>query len=88
MDSLDIEKAILAGFDWGTVAVNVVAALWPECCSGMVAANSYLIQNRDTAWVPSTPDAEAAKWYCYLFLIPVGIISSIALSPKEMARAL
>lgn len=87
MDSLNIDKAILAGFDWGTVVVNVVAALWPERCRGMVAANSYLIQDRSTAWVPSSPDSEAAKWYYYLFLTPIGF-SSIAQSPKEMARAL
>lgn len=87
MDALHIKKAILAGFDWGTVVVNVVAALWPERVSGMVAANSYLIENRDTAWVPSSPESESTKWYYYLFLTPVGY-SSIALSPKEMARVL
>ena len=87
MDALHIQKAILAGFDWGTVVVNVVAALWPERCSGMVAANSYLIQNRDTAWIPSSPEAEAAKWYYYLFLTPRGF-NAIAQSPKEMARVL
>lgn len=87
MDALHIEKAILAGFDWGTVVVNVVAALWPERCSGMVAANSYLIQNRDTAWISSSPESEATKWYYYLFLTPRGF-SAIAQSPKEMARVL
>lgn len=87
MDALHIDKSILAGFDWGTVVVNVVAALWPERVSGMVAANSYLIQNRDTAWIPSTPKAEAAKWYYYLFLTPRGF-NAIAQSPREMARAL
>lgn len=68
MDSLDIAHAILAGFDWGTIPVNVVAALWPERCDGMVAVGSYLIQDRSTAWVPSDPDSEAARWYFYLFL--------------------
>jgi pimeloyl-ACP methyl ester carboxylesterase len=49
MDALGIKKAIFAGYDWGTVAVNVAAALWPERCTGMVAATNYVIQNRSTA---------------------------------------
>jgi hypothetical protein len=38
----------------------------------MVAANSYLIQNRSTAWIPSEPESEALKWYYYLLLTPRG----------------
>ena len=30
MDALKIEKATLAGFDWGARTANIVAALWPE----------------------------------------------------------
>lgn len=41
MEALEINHAILAGFDWGTIPVNVVAALWPERCDGMVAVGSY-----------------------------------------------
>lgn len=72
MDALGIAHAILAGFDWGAIPVNVVAALWPERCDGMVAVGSYLIQDRSTAWVPLDPDSEAARWYFYLFLTPRG----------------
>lgn len=72
MDALGIAHAILAGFDWGTIPVNVVAALWPGRCDGMVAVGSYLIQGRNTAWVPSDPNSEAARWYFYLFLTPRG----------------
>jgi pimeloyl-ACP methyl ester carboxylesterase len=72
MDAIHLDKAIFAGYDWGTVAVNVAAALWPERCSGHVAANSYLIQNRSTAWVPLDPDSEALRWYYYVFLTARG----------------
>lgn len=72
MDALGIAHAILAGFDWGTIPVNVVAGLWPERCDGMVAVGSYLIQDRSTAWVPSDPNSEAARWYFYLLLTPRG----------------
>jgi pimeloyl-ACP methyl ester carboxylesterase len=30
MDALKIEKATLAGFDWGARTANIMAALWPE----------------------------------------------------------
>src|SRR5271170_4576644 len=36
MDALKIQKAILAGFDWGGRTVNVVSALWPERCKATV----------------------------------------------------
>src|SRR6476660_9470370 len=32
MDALAIEKAVIAGFDWGARTANIVAALWPERC--------------------------------------------------------
>ena len=33
MDALEVETAILAGFDWGARTADVVAALWPERCT-------------------------------------------------------
>src|SRR3982751_3842506 len=30
MDALKIERAVLAGFDWGARTADIVAALWPE----------------------------------------------------------
>ena len=30
MDALKIEKATIAGFDWGARSADIVAALWPE----------------------------------------------------------
>jgi pimeloyl-ACP methyl ester carboxylesterase len=30
MDALDIDEAILGGFDWGTRTADIVAALWPR----------------------------------------------------------
>ncbi|EYB23331.1 hypothetical protein FG05_11361 [Fusarium graminearum] len=87
MDGLDIDKATFVGYDWGTVAVNTAAALWPDRCSGMVAANSYLIQNRQNAWAVTPPDSLATRWYFYVFLTPQGY-SSLASDVKGWARAL
>ena len=35
MDALKIDKAIVAGCDWGARTANIVAALWPERCKAL-----------------------------------------------------
>jgi pimeloyl-ACP methyl ester carboxylesterase len=67
MDALAIPRAVLAGYDWGGRGACVVAALWPERCSGLLSFNSYNIQNIATAMVPDTPDNERSLWYQYYF---------------------
>jgi len=67
MDALAIPKAVLAGYDWGGRAACVVAALWPERCTGLVSLNSYNIQNIAKAMVPDTPENELSLWYQYYF---------------------
>ena len=67
MDALAIERAVLAGYDWGGRAACVVAALWPERCAGLVSLNSYNIQNISTAMKPDTPANEHSLWYQYYF---------------------
>jgi hypothetical protein len=36
MDALKIDKAIIAGFDWGARTADDIAVLWPERCKGIV----------------------------------------------------
>jgi len=67
MDALEIPQALLAGYDWGGRAACVVAALWPERCSGLVSFNSYNIQNIAQALVPDLPENEHRLWYQYYF---------------------
>ena len=67
MDALDIERALLAGYDWGGRAACVVAALWPQRCAGLVSLNSYNIQNIARAMEPDTPANEHSLWYQYYF---------------------
>ncbi len=67
MDALKIERAVLAGYDWGGRAACVVAALWPERCAGLVSFNSYNIQNIAQAMEPDTPANEHSLWYQYYF---------------------
>jgi pimeloyl-ACP methyl ester carboxylesterase len=67
MDALLIERAVLAGYDWGGRAACVVAALWPQRCSGLLSFNSYNIQHIARAMVPDTPANERSLWYQYYF---------------------
>jgi len=43
MDALKIGRAILGGFDWGARTADIIAALWPERCKGLVSVSGYLI---------------------------------------------
>lgn len=67
MDALRIDKAIVAGFDWGARTANVLAALRPERCKGTVSVSGYLIGNRDAGKLPLPPKAELEWWYQYYF---------------------
>jgi pimeloyl-ACP methyl ester carboxylesterase len=67
MDSLKIEKAILAGFDWGARTANIIAALWPERCKAMVSVSGYLIGSQAAGKTPLPPSAELQWWYQYYF---------------------
>jgi pimeloyl-ACP methyl ester carboxylesterase len=67
MDALAIQRAVLAGYDWGGRAACVVAALWPERCAGLVTYNSYNIQHIATAMQPLPPEGERRLWYQYYF---------------------
>ena len=67
MDALDIENAIVAGFDWGARTANAVAALWPERCNGLVPVSGYLIGSQQAGKLPLPPEAEVQWWYQYYF---------------------
>jgi pimeloyl-ACP methyl ester carboxylesterase len=67
LDALEIERAILAGFDWGARTANVVAALWPERCTALVSVSGYLIGSQAAGKVPLPPAAELQWWYQYYF---------------------
>jgi pimeloyl-ACP methyl ester carboxylesterase len=67
MDTLKIQKAIIAGFDWGARTADVIAALWPERCKGIVSVSGYLIGNQESGKMPLPPAAEFNWWYQYYF---------------------
>jgi pimeloyl-ACP methyl ester carboxylesterase len=67
MDALKIERAIVAGCDWGARTANIVAALWPERCKAMVSVSGYLIGSQRANKNPLPPEAEFKWWYQYYF---------------------
>lgn len=67
LDVLQIQQATFAGFDWGARTANIIAALWPERCNGLVSVSGYLIGNQEAGKVPLPPQAELQWWYQYYF---------------------
>ncbi len=67
MDALKIDKATIAGFDWGARTANIIAALWPERCKGMVSVSGYLIGSQEGGKAPLPPSAELQWWYQFYF---------------------
>ncbi len=67
LDALEIDKAILGGFDWGARSAAIVAALWPQRVKSLVAVSGYLIGSQAAAQAPLPPEAELQWWYQYYF---------------------
>jgi pimeloyl-ACP methyl ester carboxylesterase len=67
MDALKIEKATVAGFDWGGRTADIMAALWPERCKALVSVSGYLIGSQEAGKMPLPPKAELQWWYQFYF---------------------
>jgi pimeloyl-ACP methyl ester carboxylesterase len=74
MDALKIEKAIVAGYDWGARSADIVAALWPERCKALVSVSGYLIGSVEANKMPLPPEAEYQWWYQYYFATERGAL--------------
>ena len=67
MDALKIERATLAGFDWGARTANIIAAAFPGRCKAMVSVSGYLISSQESGKTPLPPSAELQWWYQFYF---------------------
>ena len=74
MNALRIEKAVLAGFDWGGRTACIGAALWPERVRALVSVSGYLIGNQEAGKMPLPPKAEFEWWYQFYFATERGRI--------------
>ncbi len=74
LDALKIEKAVLAGYDWGARTADIAAALRPERATALVSVSGYLIGNQKSGQVPLPPAAELQWWYQFYFATERGRI--------------
>lgn len=65
LDALGIEKALVAGFDWGGRAACICAALWPERFIGLLVVGGYLVQNLADPTKPAPAAIEHLIWHQY-----------------------
>ncbi len=65
LDGLNINKALLAGYDWGGRAACILAATSPERVLGLITGGGYNIQKIEGISDPLTPEAEKRYWYQY-----------------------
>jgi pimeloyl-ACP methyl ester carboxylesterase len=87
MDALSIERALLAGYDWGGRAACVVAALWPQRVRGLVSVNGYMIQDIAGSGKPQSPEQECRFWYQWYFQTERGR-AGLAADRRGVARLL
>src|SRR5260370_30400452 len=62
MDALGINRAALAGYDWGGRAACVAAALRPERGRCLVSCTGYTIQNIPTSGEPAPAQQRHRLW--------------------------
>ena len=67
MDALRIQKAIVAGFDWGARTADIMAALWPERCKALVSVSGYLIGSPAPTRRLCLRRPNSQWWYQYYF---------------------
>jgi len=87
MDALSIQRATLAGYDWGGRAACIVAALWPERVRGLVTGDGYNIQDIAQSPTPSAPQTEHRLWYQFYFHTPRGV-DGLTANRRELCELL
>lgn len=85
MDALQIEHAVIGGFDWGARTANVIAALWPQRCRALVSVSGYLIGSQAANKAPLPPKAELVWWYLFYFATERGA-EGYAAHTRDFAR--
>jgi pimeloyl-ACP methyl ester carboxylesterase len=87
MDALKIERAMLAGYDWGGRAACVVAALWPERVAGLVTGGGYNMHDVAGSVQPASAEQEHRYWYQYYFCTERGR-AGLTENRREIAKLL
>ena len=72
LDALRVERAVLAGYDWGGCGSCVASAIWPERVAGLVSYAGYDIINVQRLGHAFAPALEQVIWYQNLFQLERG----------------
>jgi pimeloyl-ACP methyl ester carboxylesterase len=67
MDAVGIERAGLAGYDWGGRAACIAAILAPARVRALVTIGGYNVQNTVAPPRPASAEEERAAWYQWYF---------------------
>lgn len=68
LDALNIEQAVLVGYDWGGRGACVAAALWPDRVQALITIGGYTVEDIAKAAVtPASAEQEQAFWYQWYF---------------------
>jgi pimeloyl-ACP methyl ester carboxylesterase len=73
MDALNIQRAVIGGFDWGARTADIAAAVWPERVKALVPVSGYLVVDPVANQRPLSPQAEHGWWYQYYFATQRGV---------------
>ena len=87
LDALGLERAALAGYDWGGRAACIVAASWPERVTSLVSIGGYNIQNIARSREPAAPAREYRLWYQWYFHTERGRVG-LAENRRQLCRLL
>lgn len=87
MDALGIDRALLAGYDWGGRAACVLAALLPARVRGLCTVNGYNIQNIARSQQPADALQEQRYWYQWYFHTERGR-AGLTRNRRDIARLL
>jgi pimeloyl-ACP methyl ester carboxylesterase len=87
MDALGLQRATLAGYDWGGRAACVVAAVWPQRVRGLVSIGGYNVQDIARANQPAAAQQELRYWYQWYFNTGRGA-AGLAANRRDLVRLL
>ncbi|HET9926582.1 MAG TPA: alpha/beta hydrolase [Methylomirabilota bacterium] len=87
MDAIGLERAALAGYDWGGRAACIVAILAPARVRALVTIGGYNVQNTLAPPKPASASQERANWYQWYFNTERGRLG-LETNRREICRLL
>ncbi|MGW3434581.1 alpha/beta fold hydrolase [Streptomyces melanosporofaciens] len=65
IEALDLNRPVVAGYDWGGRAATITAMLRPDLITGLVSVDGYNVHDLANSDAPTPPDQERKLWYNY-----------------------